>query len=129
MIRAVCVLMALYNIVFAFPAITLPVAHLMRTGKNVPLWLFFLPLFIIVLVHSVRLILFMESARRAQVLLSATAFVFRLMNALFLLPALLAKADLAPRLPFLIIMLLFGLLLDSATFLVSRSRRVVGVFG
>lgn len=128
MIRVACVLVGFYNVLFAFPAIMLPLGSLIGTSKNVPVWLFFLPVFLLVLVHSVRLALFKESARRAQGALSATAFVFRAANALLFLPVMLARSDLVSRLPTVVVVLLFGLLMDVATFRVSRSRRVASAF-
>lgn len=128
MIRIACVLVGFYNVLFAFPAIMLPLARLIGTSKNVPLWLFFLPVLLLILVHSVRLALFKESARRAQGALSATAFVFRAVNAALFLPTMLARSELVSRLPTFVVILLFGLLMDVATFWVSRSRRVASAF-
>lgn len=128
MIRIACVLVGFYNVLFAFPAIMLPLVRLIGTSRNVPLWLFFLPAFLLVLVHSVRLALFKETARLAQGAVSATAFVFRAVNAALFLPAVLARSDVVSRLPIFVVVLLFGLLMDVATFWMSRSRRVASAF-
>lgn len=131
MTRLVCILVGFYNVLFAFPAVSGLMVYLTRLfqpSRNFPLWLLFVPLLMIVLVHSVRLALLKETARRAQVGLSATVFVLRLLNALALLPAMLSRPEWARRLPALVVILLLGLLLDAATFWASRSRWAAKAF-